>query len=83
MEGHLCARDSRFLGHEKGTPSNQSVLAIEGKKKKKGIHNLIFLASNTHPQHTISFVCRKRIVQPSFPLTVSHLRGKKSTAGSI
>jgi len=53
------------------------------KEKKKGIHNLIFLASNTHPQHTISFVCRKRIVQPSFPLTVSHLRGKKSTAGSI
>lgn len=59
------------------------VFLLLKEKKKKGIHNLIFLASNTHPQHTISFVCRKRIVQPSLPLTVSHLRGKKSTAGSI
>lgn len=77
----LCKGQQIPGARERNT--RQSKRSCYWRKKKKGIHNLIFLASNTHPQHTISFVCRKRIVQPSFPLTVSHLRGKKSTAGSI
>lgn len=79
MEGHLRARDSRFLGHEEGTPCNQSVLAIEEEKKKKKYSQFNFPGF----KHTISFGCRKRITQQSFPLTISYLRGKKSTAGSI
>lgn len=49
------------------------------KKKKKKYSQFNFPGF----KRTISLGCRKRITQQSFPLTISHLRGEKSTAGSI